>query len=80
MMRLSIRPWGLVGSVAASVSPTVSPEMADQIGNLLFALERTEAGQELLAGLKKTTKFDEPPAQLAATMKQIQELDRSLAD
>ena len=63
-----------------SVGPAMALEMADKVSELLMEMDQTERGRQLLAGLKNTTKFDSPPADLDLTLHELNELLQLVAD
>lgn len=54
----------------------LSPELTAQIRELLIGLEHEEGSEELLAGLKNTTRFDELPDESTAALEQLGQLIR----
>lgn len=63
-----------------SVGPAMGLEMVDKVSELLMEMDQTERGRQLLAGLKNTTKFDPPPADLDLTLHELNELLQLVAD
>lgn len=59
-----------------SVRPGLADERVGRLRELLTGLDQTETGRQLLAGLKKTSKFDVVPAEAAAS---LTELDQMIA-
>ena len=57
-----------------SVRPGLEPELVDKIRKLLIVLDQTEEGRQLLAGLKKTTKFDALPEDSEESLTELREL------
>ena len=58
----------------ASLGPGLNSEIADAVLALLFGLDQTEPGRELLAGIKDTRKFDKLPPDSLKAMDQLKEL------
>ena len=58
----------------ASLGPGLEPEIGDAVLALLLGLDQTDAGRELLAGIKDTKKFDPLPPDSLKSMDQLKEL------
>ena len=51
-----------------SVGPGLDPQLVSMIQQLLYGLDETEEGLQILEGIKKTTKFDEMPSDSEAAL------------
>ena len=57
-----------------SISPGLSSELEKAVVDLLFGLEHTDSGRELLAGIKNTKKFDPLPPESLGALDEVREL------
>lgn len=63
-----------------SVRPGLAAPLVEKVRDLLVGLERTEEGRQLLAGLKKTSRFDALFPETEASLAELQELIRLVSE
>lgn len=63
-----------------SVRRDLSPELTNQIREILIGLEHDERGHAMLANLKKTTRFDAPPEESASALEQMRQLIKLVSE
>ena len=63
-----------------SVRPGLEPEMVEKIRMLLFELDKTDSGQQILVSLKKTKKFDALPPESETALTELKGLMDLLVD
>ena len=63
-----------------SVRSGLETDLAERIVELLSGLDSTEEGREILASLKKTTKFDAVPPEAASAIKELRRLMDLVSD